>query len=112
MKPGEKLIVDTNDDTGARVIFTDKKRRAKSIQHPELNNNTFLKNVVKTIEAPHEVWEDYDDKRRKVCYYKKYSTATYVKVVIWIKSIPCEVVTAFEINKIKEVSYPNLKRLR
>ncbi|OGN08976.1 MAG: hypothetical protein A3C61_02485 [Candidatus Yanofskybacteria bacterium RIFCSPHIGHO2_02_FULL_39_10] len=55
---------------------------------------------------------DYDDKKRKACYYKKYSAVSYVKVVIALRSNPREVVTAYEINKIKETSYPNLKRLR
>ncbi len=112
MKSGEKLAIDTQDDTGSRVIFTERKRRQKATQHPELNNKTFLKNLEETIRKPQEVWEEYSDKKNKACYYKKYSTVSYVKVVIWTTSIPYEVVTAYEINWIKETKYPGLRRLR
>lgn len=108
----KKLIIDTKDYQGLRVIFTLDKWQEKSIQHAELGNKTFLKNLKETIENPEEVYQDNDDKKRKACYYKKYSTASYVKVVIWIASKPCEVVTAFEIDKIKETEYPKLKRLK
>lgn len=112
MKLGEKLIIDIKDDTDKRVVFTERKRKQKALQHAELNNNTFIKNIVKTIESPQEVWEDYSDKKHKACYYKKYSPTSYVKVVIWLGSNPYEVITAYEINKIKESDYSNLKRLR
>ena len=112
MKGEKKLIIDTNDYRGSRVIFTFEKWQEKSIQHPELGNNTFIENLKKTIENPSEVWQDNSDKEHKVCYYKKYSAIAYVKVVIWITSNPCEVVTAYEIDRIKETKYPQLKQLK
>ncbi len=109
----EKLVIDIVDLFGDRVILTEKKWKQKSTQHPELKNKTFLKNLEDTIKSPNEIWEDYSDKENKRCYYKKYSTNSYVKAVIWIKDNPCHIVSAFETNKIKEEIYqPNLKRLK
>lgn len=105
-------IIDTLDYEGKRVVFTGVKHREKALQHPELNNRKFLKNLEETIENPDEVWEDYDDKDHRRCYYKKYSQNTYVKVVIWYKDNPRRVVTAFQINWVKETKYPGLKRLK
>ncbi len=109
----DNLKVDAVDYYGRRVVLTEKKWREKSQQHPELKSKTFLKNLEDTIKNPAEVWEDYSDNINKVCYYKKYSKDTYVKVVIWHSSSPCRIVSAFETNKIKEEIYvPKLKRLK
>ena len=108
----QKLIIDVLDFYGNKVVLTEKKWKIKSEVHPELKNKTFLKNLEDTIKNPEEVWEDNSDKKNKRCYYKKYSITSYVKVVIWINSNPCNVVSAFETNKIKEQIYPNLKRLK
>lgn len=108
----DKFIIDVEDYRGRRVIFTHRKWKEKTIVHSELFNKTFLKNLKETIVNPDEVWQDYSDKEYKRCYYKKYSTTSYVKVVVWIMDNPCHVVSAFETNKIKEDMYPNLKRLK
>lgn len=105
-------LIDVEDYMGQRVIFTEAKRAEKATQHAELNNKQFLKNIEETIKDPEEVWPDYNDKNKKRCYYKKYSTYMYVKVVIWTDSSPCQVVTAYETNKIKETLYPELNRLK
>lgn len=107
-----KNIIDTEDDLKRRVIFTHKKWKEKSSDHKELLKRVFILNIQKTIENPEEVWEDYQDKRNKQCYYKKYSMFTYVKVVIWMRDNPCQVITAYEIDHIKEENYPGLRRLR
>ncbi len=107
-----EYLIDTEDYTGNRVVFTKAKCKEKSLQHSELNKKEFIKNVEATIKNPEEVWEDFSDKIRKICYYKKYSGNTYVKVVIWIYKNPYEVITAYETNKIKETLYPELKRLK
>lgn len=107
-----KPIIDVKDYRGERVILTHKKWEEKSTIHPELKKETFLKNLRKTIDDPEEVWQDNSDKRHKQCYYRKYSTNSYVKAVIWIASDPCVVVSAFETNKIKETIYPDLKRIK
>ena len=106
-----RLIIDTSDYRGKQVIFTHKKWLQKQSVHPELKRAIFLKNVAKTIENPDEVWPDYADKRKR-CYYKKYSPTTYVKVVIWHSDTPCRVVTAYEINQIKEMNYPSLRKIK
>lgn len=106
----ERLIIDVEDYRGKRVIFTEKRWKIKSVQHPELLSRKFLSNVERTIQAPQEVWEDYGDSKNRCCYYRKYSTQTYVKVVIWTSG-NCQVITAFETNFIKETKYANLKRL-
>ena len=108
----DKLIIDVDDYRGKRVTFTYKKWKEKSITHPDLRNKTFLKNLKNTIINPDEVWQDYSDRKRKRCYYKKYSINSYVKVIIWIYGNPCEVVTAFQTNYIKEHRYPELKQLK
>jgi hypothetical protein len=107
-----KHVVDTKDDLDRNVIFTHKKWKQKCSDHPELLKGVFIHNVTKTIENPEEVWEDYQDKKHKQCYYKKYSMFSYVKVVIWTEGNPCQVVTAYEIDYIKEENYPELQRLR
>lgn len=112
MTKEKKLIIDTKDYRGLRVIFTFDKWQEKSVQHTELGNETFLKNLKETVENPEEVWQDNSNKKSKACYYKKYSTTSYIKVVVWIASKPCEVVTAFEIDRIKEIEYPKLRRLK
>jgi hypothetical protein len=107
----KKIVIDTLDYTGVRVIFTEKKLVQKKQIHPELRKPSFIRRVKKTIENPDEVWRDYSDRKRRRCHYKKYSQFTYAKVVIWIADNPCEVVTAFEIDYIKEASYPELEKL-
>lgn len=106
----DKEIIEVADYRGKIVIFTKRKWEQKRCDHPELQKKTFLECVKRAIMNPDEVWENYSDKDKR-CYYKKHSEKTYVKVVIWIKCEPCQVVTAYEIDKIKESSYPNLKRL-
>ena len=106
----EKYIIDVLDYRGTRTVFTDKRWKVKSIQHPELRSPTFLKNVERTIKDPQEVWEDYGDPKHRRCYYRKFSIDTHVKVVVWMVG-DCQVITAFETNYIKETKYPNLKRL-
>jgi len=108
----KRFIIDVEDYRGKRVIFTYEKWKEKSITHSDLLNKTFLKNLKETIIDPEEVWQDYSDKKYKRCYYKKYSTNSYVKVVIWITNNPNRVVTAFQINFIKENKYPNLRRVK
>lgn len=107
-----KFIIDVEDYRGKRVVFTYKKWKEKATIHPDLLNKTFLKNLKETIVNPEGVWQDYSDKERKRCYYKKYSTISYAKVVVWVADNPCHVVSAFETNKIKEEIYSNLKRLK
>lgn len=104
-------IIDTLDYRKLRVIFTKKKWQEKLIAHPELNNQKFLANIKKALQRPGVVWEDQGDKEHKRCYYKKYSVNTYIKVVIWLSN-PNQVVTAFEIDYIKESKYPGLKQLK
>lgn len=104
--------IDVLDYEGNRAILTKKKLEQKALQHPELKNKIFLKNLIRKIENPDEVWQDQQDSKAKRCYYKKYSTESYVKVVIWIQDSPYRIVSAFETNKIKETMYPKLKRLR
>ena len=106
------IILDVIDHEGNRAIFTSKKLQQKALQHPELNNKRFLQNIVRTIEKPDEVWEDQDDSAKRRCYYRKYSTNTYIKVVIWTANEPHRIVSAFETNRIKEAQYPKLKRLQ
>ena len=105
-------VIDILDYEGNRVILTGKKMEQKALQHPELKNKSFLKNLIRTIENPEEVWQDQQDPNTKRCYYRKYSTGTYVKAVIWMQGSISRIVSAFETNKIKEVIYPKLKRLR
>lgn len=100
------------DYRGKVVIFSRAKWEEKRFRHPELNKKTFLKCLERAMGEPDEVWEDYEDPRRKRCYYKKYSSCSYAKAVVWIADDPCRVATAYEINEIKETKYSNLKRVR
>ena len=108
----ERNILDVVDYRGERVIFTEKKWKEKSIQHPELTNSKFLKNLKRAIESPQIVWQDYDDPVKKACYYWRHKINQYIKVVIWTFENPCRVVSAFETNYIKEAKYPNLEQLK
>ena len=109
-KFAEKCIIEVLDYRGIRTVFTEKRWKIKLVQHPELQSPKFLKNVERTIKEPQEVWQDYGDSKNRRCYYRKYSTHTYVKVVVWIRG-DCQVITAFETNFIKEIKYDNLRRL-
>lgn len=104
-------IIDTLDYQGQRIILTYEKWKEKSVTHPELNNKKFLENLKRAIENPSDVWEDYDDKKRKICYYRKYSVNTYVKAVILIKVNPWVIISAFSVNKIKELKYSGLRQI-
>ena len=101
----ENYVIDVVDYRGIRTVFTEKRWKTKSVFHPELLSQTFLKNVERTIKDPEEVWEDYADSEHRCCYYRKYSVRTYVKVVIWMDG-DCQVITAFETDFIKESKYP------
>ncbi len=103
--------LDTTDYRGKRVIFTEKKRNQKAVQHSELYDPSFITNLEKAIQAPDEVWEDYDDPTHKRCYYKRFGIDLYAKAVIWVTGYPYQIVSAFETNRIKETNYPGLRRL-
>ena len=105
-------IFDVTDYEGRQVVFVAKKWQEKKEDHPELGKKSFLDALKKAITDPDEVWDDYADKSHRRCYYKKYSQNSYVKAVVWISGNPREVVTAYEINSVKETRYPNLKRHR
>lgn len=100
------------DYRGKTVIFTRTKWEEKRSDHPELNKAAFIECLKRAITEPEEVWEDYGDPEHRRCYYKRYSSMSYAKVVVWITQSPCLVVTAYEINYVKETKYPNLKRVR
>lgn len=107
----QDVIFKVVDYRGKDVIFTREKLEQKQSDHPELHKKAFIECLKKTISEPDEVWEDYQDKENKLCYYRKYSSVSYAKVVVWVGSNPCNIVTAYEIDNIKESNYPNLKRL-
>ena len=109
---GKLYIIDTTDYWGRRVVFTKKKYTQKLIIHPWLKKRQFMVCLEKTLEEPDQVWEDYNAPSEKHCYYRKYSTGLYIKVVVWMnvrRSEPCHVVSAFETDYIKETKYPSLK---
>lgn len=110
--PSDENIFCVEDYRGKIVIFSKKKWQEKQSDHPELHKKTFVRCIKNAIINPDEVWPDYQDENNKRCYYKKYSTVSYAKVVVWINDNPCNVVTAFEIDRIKESKYNNLKRVR
>ena len=110
--PYSENIFDVTDYRGKIVIFTRKKWKEKRSDHPELDKKLFIECLKLCIADPDEVWEDYEDGRHKRCYYRKYSEFSYVKAVVWVWSNPCLVISAYEINKIKERNYPELRRLR
>jgi len=106
------LLIDTKDYRGKRVIFTKRKWKRKRKDHPELSKKEFIEAIEKTINEPIEVWPDYNDSNKKRCYYRKYSATSYIKVVVWFKESPCQVVTSYEIDYIKESNYLKLKRIK
>lgn len=114
--PQTDPIISTKDDEGCPIVFTRAKWDEKKVDHPELMDTTFMVNVEKTMQEPEEVWPDYADytngKSDRQCYYRKYSPNSYVKVVVWVNSSPRRVVTAYEIDCIKEAKYTGPNRLR
>lgn len=105
-----KIVFCIKDYSGQEIVFTREKLEQKKVDHPELSKKTFMKCVKNAIINPDEVWEDYSNKTKKRCYYKKYSAYSHAKVVIWVARKLCQVVTAYEIDYIKEKNYPGLKR--
>lgn len=105
-------IIDAIDYNGKRAILTYDKWKEKTIIHPELTKKVFLKNLKETIENPEQVWQDKSDKRKKRCYYKKYSANSYVKAVVLMVGNPYYIISAFETNYIKETKYLDLKQLK
>jgi hypothetical protein len=111
MPDDPSLFLDTTDYRGKRVIFTVKKWKIKSRTHSYLLLPQFKFFIAMALEKPTEVWEDYDDPNKKHCYYYKYSATSYIKVVVWIDEDPCQVVTAYNLDYIKEMNYPSLRRV-
>ncbi|HSV94853.1 MAG TPA: PBECR2 nuclease fold domain-containing protein [Spirochaetia bacterium] len=107
-----KLIIDTIDFSGKRVVFTEKKLGQKAIVHAELQKTSFIKRIEETLINPVEVWQDYNDPKNKWCYFRRCSAYSYAKVVVYRKGNPYEVVTAFEVNYIREQKYCGLKQIR
>ena len=105
------IILKVNDYRGKEIVFKKTKWVKKRLMHPELDKPAFLRRIERALLDPDEVWEDFSDKKNKRCYYKKYSQNTYAKVVIWNNN-PYLVITAYEIDKIKEKNYPNLKQIK
>ena len=103
------MIFEVEDYKGKKVIFTRKKWEQKKNDHPELQREVFIKCLKRAIMDPDDVWENFGDKRKR-CYYKKYSQFTYAKAIVWVKNSPHRIVSAFEIDDIKESHYPNLKK--
>lgn len=112
--PKEGDIINTTDYSGKKVVFTRDKWNEKKDDHPELTKDKFISCIIRAIENPDEVWQDYGDfskgKFNKRCYYKKYSATSYAKVVIRIRGNPREIVTAYELDYIKETKYTGLRR--
>ena len=107
----EENVFSVIDYRGKTVVFTKKKWQEKQSDHPELHKKTFINCIKRTIENPDDVYQDYQDKKNKRCYYRKYSSSSYAKVVVWTGGNLCSVVTAYEISNIKESKYPNLKKI-
>ena len=105
-------IFEVVDYRGKSVIFAKAKWEEKKTDHFELEKKPFIECLKRAIADPDEVWEDYSDRKRRRCYYKKYSSISYAKVVVWVADEPCRVITAYEISQIKETKYPNLRRVR
>jgi hypothetical protein len=105
-------IFEIVDYTGKAVVFSKAKWEEKRSRHPELNNAAFLKRLRRAIIDPDEVWEDYEDRENRACYYKKYSDASYAKIVVWTGARGSRVVTAYETSHIKEAEYPELRRIK
>ena len=95
---------------GLEIVFTKIKLIEKQGDHPQLLKKSFLKCVERALSDPDEVWPDKKDNRKR-CYYKKYSVCSYAKVVVWTSDEPYRVVSAYEIDKVKESQYPNLEKL-
>jgi hypothetical protein len=107
-----EYVFATIDYRGKRVIFTKAKWTKKRFDHPELYKETFVACAQRALIDPDEVWEDHDDRKHRRCYYKKYSSVSYAKVVVFVNDDPCRVITAYEIGYIKEAKYIDLKRVR
>jgi hypothetical protein len=112
MQKKPPLFLEALDYREKRVVFAQKKWQEKSKTHPYLKLPQFKNFIQTAIENPTEVWQDYDEPRKKRCYYYKYSATMYVKVVVWVDDDPCRVVTVFNLDYIKEMNYPSLRRLK
>jgi hypothetical protein len=107
MANNEPLVFDVRDFRGKQIIFTKKKLEEKKADHPELRLVEFIRAVQGALKEPEEVWPDAFEKE-KHCYYGKYQEGTYAKVVVYMsynRYVPSRVVSAFEIDKIKERKY-------
>jgi hypothetical protein len=108
----KEYVFQITDYRGKGVVFARSKLEEKCSDHPELNKESFIACIKRALTEPDEVWEDYNDRKRRRCYYKKYSSISYAKAVVFIADSPCRIVTAYEISYVKETKYPDLKRVR
>ena len=61
-------IFEVIDYRGKRVVFTKAKWEEKRSDHPELNKDAFIACVRQALIEPDEVWEDYNDRKRRRCF--------------------------------------------
>jgi hypothetical protein len=107
------LVFTVKDYSNHAIIFTEKKRKKKSEIHKELLDDKFIKFVTWALTKPTCIWQDYEQPTNKRCYYYRYSgEPRYAKVVVWHNcQEPWQVVSAFDVNWIKEEKYPTLKQI-
>jgi hypothetical protein len=106
-----KNCIDTKNNEGIRVVFVEKQRQQKSLKHPELREESFIKRIKIAIEKPDFVYEDLAKKGRLVYYKYEYSLSgrtKYTKVVLDKKGFGYFVVTSYRPDYVKERSKAKL----
>jgi hypothetical protein len=111
----DRLYLNTTSYDGQVVEFTEKKRQEKAGKHPELTDPAFKVLVELAISSPTFVYDDFEHPgHRRVHYLNRTlsrSNRRYTKVVIEQRMAPHHVVTAYELDYVKEKS-KNCKLLK
>jgi hypothetical protein len=100
-----KNCIDTKNYDGTRTIFIEKQRQQKSLKHPELREESFIKRIKIAIEKPDFVYEDLAKKGYLVYYKYEYALndrTKYTKVVLCKRRFGYFVVTSYRPDYVKE----------
>ena len=106
-----EYCIDCKNYEGIRITFSEKQRSEKAFKHPELNEEGFIKRIVKAVTNPHFVYEDLSDKNRYAYYIREYainSRIIYTKVIVKKRDKICFIITAYRPDYVKERSKSRL----
>ena len=103
----DKLCLVAKHYSGKKAIFTEKQRKLKSKNRPELRDDNFINGRLKeAIESPTFVYQDFEKpNKRQVVYLEEFKINNrfrYTKVILEDRTDHFFVITAYRPDYVKE----------